>query len=50
MGEKGELLGTFELKLGMREPGDSILSTPAIANNALFIRSDSYLWKIAKTN
>ncbi len=49
-GEKGELLGTHELKLGKREPGDSILATPSIANNALFIRSDSYLWKIAKTN
>ena len=49
-GEKGELLGTSELKLGKREPADLILATPAIANNALFIRSDSYLWKIAKTN
>ncbi len=49
-GEKGELLGKSELKLGKREPPDLIQATPAIGHNALFIRSDSYLWKIAKTN
>ncbi len=49
-GEKGELLGKSELKLKAREPADVILGTPAIGDNALFIRSDTYLWKIAKTN
>ena len=49
-GEKGELLAKNELILGKREPSDLVQATPAIANNALFIRSDSYLWKIAKTN
>lgn len=47
--EKGELLGKFELQLGKREPVDLIQGTPAISDNALFIRSDSYLWKIAET-
>lgn len=48
-GEKGELLGKFELKLAQREPSDLILGTPAISDNALFVRSDAYLWKIAET-
>jgi len=43
------LLGKSELKLGPREPADLIQGTPAIGDNALFIRSDSFLWKIAKT-
>ena len=47
-GEKGELLGQSELVIGKREPPDLFLSTPAIAHNALFIRCDSSLWKIAK--
>ena len=47
--DKGELLGKNELKLGPREPADLIQGTPAIGDNALFIRSDSFLWKIAKT-
>jgi outer membrane protein assembly factor BamB len=46
-GEKGELLSKNELKLGQREPADLIQGSPAIAGNALFIRSDAYLWKIA---
>jgi outer membrane protein assembly factor BamB len=48
-GEKGELLGKFELQLAKREPADLLLSTPAISDNALFVRSDSFLWKIAET-
>ncbi len=46
-GEMGELLSKNELKLGQRDPADLIQGTPAIAGNALFIRSDAYLWKIA---
>lgn len=46
-GEKGELLGKFELKLGKREPADLVQGTPAISGNALYVRSDAYLWKIA---
>lgn len=28
--------------------GDSVLGTPAIADGAIYVRSDSWLWKIAK--
>ena len=48
-GEKGELVGTSELKLGQADPPDVIQSTPAISDHALFIRSDAFLWKIAET-
>ena len=48
-GEKGELVGTSELKLGKQEPADLIQGTPAISDHALFIRSDAFLWKIAET-
>ena len=48
-GEKGEIVGTSELKLGKQEPADIIQGTPAISDNALFIRSDAFLWKIAET-
>ncbi len=48
-GEKGELVGTSELKLGKQEPADIIQGTPAISDHALFIRSDAFLWKIAET-
>lgn len=42
-GEKeGEIIATNPL-------GEVILCTPAIANQALFIRSDGNLWKISKT-
>jgi outer membrane protein assembly factor BamB len=40
-GAKGELVGTGEL-------GEVILCTPAIANGALYVRSDGHLWKIAQ--
>ena len=49
VGEKGELVGTSELKLGKQEPADLIQGTPAISDDALFIRSDAFLWKIAET-
>jgi outer membrane protein assembly factor BamB len=41
LGETGELLGTTEL-------GETILATPAIADGAIFVRSDRTLWKFAK--
>ncbi|MBY0587874.1 PQQ-like beta-propeller repeat protein [bacterium] len=31
------------------DSGETILGSPAIAQDALFVRSDSHLWKIAKT-
>lgn len=37
-GEMGELESTREL-------GETILSTPAISGNALYVRSDGHLWK-----
>ncbi len=37
--EKGELVSTMEL-------GDAILGSPAVAGNALLIRSDKFLYKI----
>lgn len=36
-----EIVSTFEL-------GETILSTPAISGNAMYVRSDGHLWKIAK--
>ncbi len=39
-GEEGELVGTNEL-------GETILCTPAVSNDAMFVRSDGHLWKIA---
>ncbi|MFM9961924.1 MAG: PQQ-binding-like beta-propeller repeat protein [Planctomycetaceae bacterium] len=48
--EKGEVVGKSELTLGKKEPADIIQSTPAIDDNALFIRSDAFLWKIADSN
>lgn len=47
--EKGEVVGKSDLTLGKGQPADLIQSTPAIDDNALFIRSDAYLWKIAET-
>lgn len=40
-GDEGELVATNEL-------GETILATPAIAGNELFVRSDSHLWKISE--
>ena len=39
-GKEGILRGSIEL-------GETILGTPAIANNSIFIRSDGHLWKIS---
>ncbi|MFT4551131.1 MAG: outer membrane protein assembly factor BamB [Verrucomicrobiales bacterium] len=40
-GEEGELVGELEL-------GEMIQATPAIANSAIFVRSDGHLWKISR--
>ena len=40
--EQGELVSSHDF-------GEMILCTPAIANNALYVRSDKHLWKIAQT-
>lgn len=40
-GDKAELVGSHEFK-------ETILCTPAIAGNALYVRSDGHLWKIAQ--
>ncbi len=40
-GEKGKIVAKNEL-------GETILCTPAIANNALFVRSNGHLWKISR--
>lgn len=40
-GEKGEVVAENEL-------GERILSTPAIADGAIYVRSDHRLWKIAR--
>lgn len=42
LGEKGEIVGRGEL-------GETILCSPAVAGNALYVRSDRHLWKIAET-
>jgi outer membrane protein assembly factor BamB len=51
LGDKeGKLIS--ENKMGSSPEGDggeSILCSPAIAGNALYVRSDAHLWKIAKT-
>ncbi|MEX1041725.1 MAG: PQQ-binding-like beta-propeller repeat protein [Pirellulaceae bacterium] len=38
--KKGEIVSTIEM-------GEQIQATPAIAGNALYLRSDTHLWKIA---
>jgi outer membrane protein assembly factor BamB len=39
--KRGEIVGKSDL-------GETILATPAIANGALYIRTDRHLWRIAK--
>ncbi len=39
--QSGEVVGTHEF-------GETVLSTPAVANGALYVRSDQHLWKIAR--
>ncbi len=41
VGEKGELLATNEL-------GDAVYGSPAVTEDSLIVRSDKFLWKIAK--
>jgi outer membrane protein assembly factor BamB len=38
-GAEGKIVGKVDL-------GETILSTPAISNGALFVRSDEHLWKL----
>ena len=40
LGEKGELVGTSQIERG-------ILASPAVADGALYFRSDAHLWKVA---
>ena len=40
LGEQGELVGTSQIDRG-------ILASPAVADAALYFRSDAHLWKIA---
>ena len=42
LGEKGKVAATSEF-------GETIQGSPAVANNAMFVRSDKHLWKIAAT-
>jgi hypothetical protein len=39
-GKEGTISGTIEL-------GETILGTPAIANDSIYVRSDGHLWKIS---
>jgi outer membrane protein assembly factor BamB len=38
----GEIVSRTEL-------GETVLATPAVSNNAMYVRSDRYLWKIAES-
>jgi len=40
-GEKGQIVSSHDF-------GETILCTPAIADGALYVRSDKHLWKIAR--
>lgn len=39
--KEGRIVGTYDLR-------ETILCTPAIADNAIYVRSDRHLWKIVK--
>lgn len=41
LGEKGEIVGECEL-------GETIQGTPAVADGAIFVRSDAHLWRFGK--
>jgi hypothetical protein len=41
LGDKGEIIGENKL-------GESIMGTPAIGDNALFVRTEKHLWRISK--
>ena len=40
LGEKGEIVGTSQIDAG-------ILASPAVADRAIYFRSDAHLWKVA---
>lgn len=42
-GAEGKIVGESDLN-------ETVLCTPAIADNAIFVRSDGHLWKIARSN
>jgi outer membrane protein assembly factor BamB len=48
---EGKILSENKVGSGAEnaETGETILCSPAIAQNALFVRSDAHLWKISKT-
>ena len=35
--------------VGQPNLGETILASPAVANGALYVRSDAHMWKITKT-
>jgi outer membrane protein assembly factor BamB len=39
VGERGKILGSFDL-------GEKVLASPAVADGAVYVRSDSHLWKL----
>ena len=41
LGESGKVVGSNDF-------GEAIKSSPAVSDGALYVRSDRYLWKIAK--
>jgi hypothetical protein len=41
LGDKGEIVGESAL-------GESVMGTPAIGGNALFVRTEKHLWRISK--
>lgn len=50
-GEEGKILSENKLGSSKDNPdaGETILCSPAIAGDALFVRSDQHLWKITQT-
>ena len=40
LGAEGKLVGTSQIEKG-------ILASPAVADGAIYFRSDAYLWKVA---
>jgi outer membrane protein assembly factor BamB len=48
LGEKGEIIGTSQSgQVIDGAPTEIIQGTPAVSGDALFVRTDRYLWKIA---
>jgi len=44
---EGAVVGSLDLKAQMLEK-ENILSTPSLAGNSIYVRGDSYLWKISE--